>query len=124
LRNIGTQLSYYSNSKYKESLPFTYAVGFSYQAKPELLLLTDLSKAKGQGFVGKLAVEYAIHPDFDLRLGFRTNVADHNAGGDWGWASGLSSGVGWDYRNWQIDYSISSYGDLGAINQLTLQYRF
>ncbi len=124
LRNIGAQLTHYSNSKYKETLPFTYATGFTYQASNELLLLADLSKSRGQGFVGKLATEYAVHPAFDLRLGFRTNASDWKAGGTWSWTSGLSAGAGWNYRDWKIDYSISSYGDLGSVNQLTLQYHF
>jgi hypothetical protein len=31
LRNMGAQLSYYSDSKYKEKLPFTFAAAGSYR---------------------------------------------------------------------------------------------
>jgi len=124
IRNLGAQLTYYSDSQYKEKLPFTIAAGITYQFIPELFGSLEVGKAEGEDVVAKVGVEYEIYPSLDLRGGFRSNAGDGYNGGTFAFLSGLSLGVGWNWRNYRLDYGMASYGDLGLINQLSLNYEF
>ncbi|HOH46593.1 MAG TPA: PorV/PorQ family protein [Candidatus Cloacimonadota bacterium] len=123
-RNLGFQLSSYTESSYKESLPFTFAGGITYQPNDKLLGSFDISKSTGENLVGALGAEYRLYPSFSLRGGYRTDGRDGDVGGDWGWSSGLSLGAGWSWNNYNLSYSLSSSGDLGMVNQLSLNYKF
>jgi len=59
-----------------------------------------------------------------LRAGFKTNGGDYSIGGDLGWSSGISLGLGWTWKKYAIDYAIASYGDLGFTNQVSIRYNF
>lgn len=124
VRNLGKQLSYYSEDKYKEGLPFTFASGISYQLKPKWLAALDISKAAGQDVSAKLGTEYQIHPMLALRTGYRSNAGDWKTGGTWDWVSGLSMGMGCNWKKYNLDYAVASFGDLDFANQVTLGYRF
>ena len=124
VRNLGAQLSYYSEDKYKEKLPLTFTAGISYQANSHILANLEVGKASGENIVAKLGGEYALTPALALRAGFRTNAGDGYNGGSFAFLSGLSFGAGWKWRNYRVDYGMTSYGDLGLINQLSLCYEF
>ncbi|MEN6445623.1 MAG: PorV/PorQ family protein [Candidatus Cloacimonas sp.] len=121
-RNLGFQLSHYTDNKYSEGIPVTYGVGLGINAGANSLLNIDLTKATGENFIGKLGIEQRIHPALVLRGGFKTNAGDYSMGGSMGWTSGISLGLGWLWKNYAIDYAISSYGDLGLTNQVSLRY--
>lgn len=124
VRNLGAQLSYYSDTKYKEALPTTYLAGMGIDLSTDSRANLDIVKASGENFVAKIGVEHRIHPSFVLRGGFRSNAGDYYNGGALAFTSGLSLGLGWDWKSWVLDYSISSYGDLGLTNQLGIRYNF
>lgn len=124
LRNIGKQLSYYSDSEYKENLPFTFAAGITCRFSDKVYTTFEVGKASGENINAKLGTEYSITPAFKLRAGFRSNAADYNNGGSWAWTSGLSLGAGWNWKQYYLDYGLASYGDLGMVNQITLGYKF
>ncbi len=45
-------------------------------------------------------------------------------GGFWGYTSGLSTGLGSHLKNFDLDYAISSYGDLGLSNLLSVRFNY
>ena len=122
LRNVGFQTSYYTDSKFKEHLPLTYGAGLSMQMQENLLGAIDVGKANGENITLKLGMEYGISDAFTLRGGFRSNAGDYQMGGIAGYTSGISLGLGWKIRSWNLDYAVASYGDLGISNQLSLRY--
>lgn len=124
VRNLGTQLSYYSDVDYKEKVPTVFQAGLGVDLLESTLVNIDLVKASGEDFVAKLGMEHRIHPALVLRGGFRSHAADYYSGGSLAFTSGLSFGLGWDWKNWAVDYSVSSYGDLGLANQLGIRYNF
>ncbi len=123
-RNLGAQLSYYSDVDYKEKVPTVFQAGLGVDLLESTLVNIDLVKASGEDFVAKLGMEHRIHPALVLRGGFRSHAADYYSGGSLAFTSGLSFGLGWDWKNWAVDYSVSSYGDLGLANQLGIRYNF
>lgn len=124
VRNLGKQITYYTDDKYSEKLPFTFAAGISYQMSPTLLGTIDISKPQNSNLTVKTGFEYKIHPMLNLRTGYNANSADWKTGGSWDWSSGLSFGAGFNWKKYKFDYGISSYGNLGFVNQGTLIYTF
>ena len=135
VRNIGTQLTYFTDSEYDEGMPVVYAGGISYKTDlrtranevdftPSMLVSLDLSLAQGSDLVGLIGTEFQVHEQFLLRAGYKTNAGDYKNGGDNEIFSGISTGVGFVRNDLVIDYALNSYGDLGFVNQVTLKYRF
>jgi hypothetical protein len=124
IRNLGKQVTYYTDKDYEEGLPFTFAAGLSYQINPKLLGTLDISKPKGSNLAGKFVVEYQLNPMLDLRGGFNSNSADWKTGGTLDWTSGFTFGAGFNWTNYQLDYGLASYGDLGFVNQVSLMYKY
>jgi len=122
--NLGTQLTYYTNSEFGEKLPQVITVGFNYHPQEKLYLLLDLNKPLDLDFSGRIGVEYKIHQQLCLRAGYKTNSSDWKNRGDWESFSGLSIGLGILLSSYKIDYAIFSYGDLGFSNQISLGYSF
>lgn len=122
VRNVGFQLSHYSDTNYSEGLPLTYSAGLGINLGEKTKLNGDFSKATGENFMAKFGVEHQVHPALALRAGFRSNAGDYYLGGAMGISSGLSLGLGWVWNNYTIDYAVASYGDLGLTNQLSLRY--
>lgn len=124
IRNIGTQLSYYSDSKYSEGLPTVIDVGFCYRFKKNLLFTLDVIRPLNYDFYGTLGAEYILYKVFALRAGYNSNSSDWKFGGDLEFLSGISLGFGVKKSRYKFDYALSSYGDLGYINQLSLGFIF
>lgn len=124
VRNIGGQLTYYTDDKHKEGLPSSVNIGFSYHPDEKFYALVDINKPFDNDFSGKVGLEYRLHRLFFLRTGYKTNATDWKLGGDNETFSGLSFGVGFNWHRYSIDYAISSYGDLGYLNQISLSYSF
>jgi len=124
LKNIGRQLTYFSGSKYKEGLPTTFDIGFRFHPHRKLFFVLDLLKPLDSDFAGNIGVEYRIHKMFALRTGYKSNAADWRVGGNYDVFSGMSFGVGFNWKKYNIDYAVVSYGDLGLVNQISLKYKF
>lgn len=124
LQNIGTQLTYHTSEKYDEGMPSGAAVGFRYFPHEQLTAVLDIRKPFDHDFAAGAGVEYSVHPTLDLRLGYDTRGSDWQAGGDLDFLSGFSTGLGFTRGSYVVDYAVSSYGDLGIVNQVSLSYLF
>lgn len=135
VRNLGTQLTHFTDAEYSEGLPIVYAGGISYLTAlrgrnneaefiPTMLMSLDLSLSEGSDLVGLIGTEFKVHEQFLVRAGYKTSAADYKNGGDNEIYSGFSTGVGFVRNNLNIDYALNSYGDLGFVNQVTLKYKF
>lgn len=122
VRNIGTQLSYFTDKEYDEGLPTLVEVGFSYHPAEKFIANLDVYKPLASEFSGRLGVEYRVHPMLDLRGGYKTNASDWRTGGDADFLAGMSFGLGVHWRKNVFDYAVSSYGDLGVTHQLSVRY--
>ena len=126
MRNIGKQLSYYTDSEYEEEMPTTFTVGLSFHPNHKLYTTVDIYKPLDNDIFGRIGVEYKLHPVLALRAGYKTNASDWATGGDYDIFSGISFGTGFNLNkyNLNIDYAIVSYGDLGFVNQISIKYLF
>lgn len=123
-RNLGAQISHYSEDKYSEGLPSTFSAGMGIELSKKSAMDVDIAKATGEDIIARLGVEHKLNSAFTLRGGFKSNAGEYYNGGSMGWSSGISLGLGWNWKNYVIDYSLASYGDLGLTNQLSVRYNF
>ncbi|MBT3168811.1 MAG: PorV/PorQ family protein [Candidatus Cloacimonetes bacterium] len=124
LRNFGKQMSYHN--EYEEGLPRTISAGFSFHPSEKFYTTIDINKPLEDDIFGSIGTEFQIYPILAMRMGYKTNAKDWQTGGDLDVFAGISCGLGFDlhHYNMEIDYAISSYGDLGVVNQITLKYNF
>lgn len=123
-RNFGKQLTSYTESDYSENLPNIISVGFSYHPVEKIYATFDINKPLVGEYSAKAGAEYQVHNLLALRAGYKSNAKDWKAGGDWEAISGLSFGMGINWKTYVLDYAVASYGDLGFINNITVSYRF
>ncbi|MBN2461793.1 MAG: PorV/PorQ family protein [Candidatus Cloacimonetes bacterium] len=124
LKNLGWQLSYYTDSEYKEKLPMVGTIGFSYHPNEKLYLILDISKPMEFDVNGQAGIEYRLHEMLCLRAGYKSAASDWQTGGDYDFLSGFSVGLGLNWGKYSLDYAFSSYGDLGITNLVGLKYKF
>ncbi|MDP8267401.1 MAG: PorV/PorQ family protein [Candidatus Tenebribacter davisii] len=126
IKNIGKQLTYYTDNEYEENIPTTLTVGFSYHPREQLYATADIYKPLDNDIFGRFGVEYQVHSLLALRAGYKTNASDWATGGNNDIYSGISFGAGFDLSkyNLMMDYAIVSYGDLGFVNQISVKYFF
>jgi hypothetical protein len=122
IRNLGYQMTYFSDSNYKEKFPVTYAAGLRYTFTEKVLSTIEVDKVAGQEISGALGFESQVHPMFALRGGYKLDSSDWKTGSDLDFLSGLSFGVGMNWKSFNLDYAISNYGDLGLLNHVSLRY--
>ncbi len=96
----------------REELAQTYALGLSYKALTNMLLVFDLEKDVRFPISAKSGLEYRPVTAFSIRIGFSTEP------------SRFTGGIGVHYALLDIDYAIATHRDLGMTNQLSVSLRF
>ena len=115
VQNFGTKITLYKESF---PLPFNIKTGVSYMLfDKRLTIAADMNKPADNDINGRFGAEYWIAEMFALRAGYKTNV-EKNTG------SGISAGLGFKYKDSQIDYSYLPFGDLGDTHRLSLTLKF
>ncbi len=124
LRSFGKQISYHN--EYEEGLPRTISVGFSFHPYKKFYTTIDINKPLEDDIFGNIGTEFQIHPILAMRMGYQTNAKDWQTDGNFDVFAGISCGLGFDlhHYNMKIDYAISSYGNLGFVNQISVKYLF
>jgi len=123
IMNLGLQTSKYTAESEKIDLPVTVQIGLSYSGIRSLLLNGDLYRPLDGDFSVKIGSEYVIKEVFKLRAGFKSNYEDWKSEGDFGSFAGMSFGASFTRDKLVVDYAISSYGDLGFLNQIAVKYK-
>lgn len=124
LRNLGFQLSSFTDSEYEENLPVLADLGFGFKPLKTLTLSADLYKPFKGDLYTRIGAEYIIHPNFYLRAGYKNDGSDWKTGGDNEGLSGLTAGFGINWLRYELNYAVLSYGDLGMVNQIGIKYKF
>ncbi|MCS6989722.1 MAG: helix-hairpin-helix domain-containing protein [Chloroherpetonaceae bacterium] len=96
----------------REELAQTYAVGLSYKALSNLLLVVDAEKDVRFPLNLKGGIEYRPVSSVSFRVGFSSEP------------SRFSGGVGAHYALLDLDYAFSTHRDLGLTHHLSVSLRF
>lgn len=120
-KNLGKQISQFDSEK--EDLPIYFAAGFAYYLNNGFLTL-DINKPMDNDFYGTIGYETNLRSNLKLRCGYRTNATDWHVGSNIDFLSGISAGFGFKWKEYNFDYAINSFGELGFIHQLSVGYNF
>ncbi|OGS68975.1 MAG: hypothetical protein A3J79_06045, partial [Elusimicrobia bacterium RIFOXYB2_FULL_62_6] len=116
VRNLGTALEFDSTPF---ALPLSLNLGTSWISHPSgdstLAVSLDQSVSKDDAYSAALGAEFSAFQLLALRLGYKT-------GQDMG--SGVRFGVGFRLPFMDLDYSMSPFGDLGAMHKFGVAMRF
>jgi len=123
ITNLGTQLS--ALGEEKESLPTLAAVGFSHRLRGlPFTLCVDANKPLDNDFYFSLGGEFTRLQPFFLRLGWNYNGRNYKTDSDKDNFAGLSGGFGYNWKKLILDYSYSSFADLGGAHRITFSGSF
>jgi hypothetical protein len=120
-KNLGKQITRFD--KEDEKLPIFFAAGFAYYLNNGFITL-DINKPMDNDFYGTFGYETNVRKNLKLRCGYRTNAKDWQVGSDIDFLSGISAGLGFGWKEYHFDYAINSFGELGFIHQLSVEYNF
>ncbi|UCG91169.1 MAG: PorV/PorQ family protein [candidate division WOR-3 bacterium] len=114
--NLGSKVTFV-NSSY--ALPTRLKMGLSYSLFSEKLLVAfDVVKPFKEDFEFCFGFEGTVIERLCLRAGYRSGF--HNTGS----FAGAAAGIGFKFKDFDIDYAFSTYGVLGLTHNFSISYIF
>lgn len=124
MRNIGTQLKGLTKS-HKDPLPLMVSGGISHTLKGlPLTVNADLTYPSDNDVFLSLGGQIEAFLPFAIRLGWTSAGNDYKTGAGNDGLAGFAGGFGYRYAEYEIDYSYSSYADLGQVHRISLGVEF
>jgi hypothetical protein len=123
VQNLGAQLS--SLGSTKNRLPITFrAGGFTRPRDLNLLLTADVIVPIDNSPAVAIGGEYVYLKPLYLRMGWNSFGANYRASDSNDKVAGLTFGVGFNHKQWQISYAFAPAADLGDTHRITLSAGF
>jgi hypothetical protein len=120
ITNLGAQLSGFTDT-HKDPLPTKFALGLSHKLRGlPFLFSAEVGKPYDNDFYFSLGTELVSFRPFFIRAGWSSVGRDYRIGGDSDNMAGFAGGFGYEYENYAIDYSYSSYADIGSVHRISL----
>ena len=124
IMNLGTQLKGLTKT-HKDPLPLVVDAGLSHTLKGlPLTVNTDITIPSDNDVYFAFGGQFESLAPFMLRFGWSSSGADFKTGSSKDKLGGFAGGFGYNYQNYSIDYSYSSYADLGNVHRVTLSTDF
>jgi hypothetical protein len=120
LSNLGTSMKFEQTS---EPLPLTTRLGGVYRLTPRLLFSADAVFPRDKGPHTALGMEGLLVNTRALRLAGRIG-GNTKILGDVNGFSGLSTGLGFALKGWELDYALIPFGTLGLTHRLSISAGF
>lgn len=118
--NLGAQLSGLTET-HKDPLPTKLAIGLSHMLRGlPFLFSAEAGKPFDNDFYFALGAELVSLKPFFIRMGWSSIGKDYRTGDDSDTMAGFAGGFGYNYDKYTIDYSYSSYVDLGSVHRISL----
>ncbi|MCI0494935.1 PorV/PorQ family protein [candidate division KSB1 bacterium] len=123
LLNVGQETTAFIETK--DKLPSQIVAGFSKRlAHLPLLFSFNAYKYVDDDFQFIIGGEFTLSENVFLRLGYNSFGRDQQVEGDLDRVAGASAGLGFQWRQYVFDYSLSSIGEVGSLNRITFSTRF
>ncbi|MDZ7359222.1 MAG: PorV/PorQ family protein [candidate division KSB1 bacterium] len=121
--NLGKERSAFI--KTKERLPLNFQFGISKKlAHLPLLYCLSLIKYQEEELRFRAGGEFTLSKGLLMRLGYDSVRSDQKVGTDGDRFAGLSFGLGLAVDDYTLDYSLSSFGEVGSLNRLSFSMTF
>lgn len=120
ITNLGAQISGLTET-HKDPLPTKLAVGLSHRLRGlPFLFSAEAGKPFDNDFYFAVGTELVSLKPFFVRVGWSSIGKDYRTGDDSDTMAGFAGGFGYIYDKYTIDYSYSSYVDLGSVHRISL----
>ena len=124
ITNLGAQLSGFTET-HKDPLPTKFALGLSHKLRGlPFLFSTEMGKPYDNDFYLAMGTELVSFNPFFVRIGWTSEGRDYRTGDDSDTMAGFAGGFGYTYENYTMDYSYSSYVDLGSVHRISVSAGF
>ena len=121
--NLGRTTSAFIQSK--DDLPLNFQLGASKQLEHLPLWVSGaLVKFRGESLDFRIGGEFTITEQLFLRLGYNSVGREQQVETVKDRFAGVSFGLGFKVNKYNIDYSFSSFGEVGGLNRISLVSQF
>ena len=121
--NFGTTTSAFIDTK--DDLPLNFQVGASKTLEHlPVLVNASLVKFKDESLDFRLGGEISLTEQLFVRLGYNSVGQDQKVRTGKDRLAGVSMGFGFKVNKFNIDYSLSSFGEVGSLNRVSLIGQF
>jgi hypothetical protein len=117
-QNIGPAMKMVQESF---ALPMTIRMGVSTTVLDKKMLVSGgFSKANDSAIALQTGLEYSLASFFKIRGGYKLTSGASDLGG----LVGITGGFGVEFNRFNLDYSVTPFGDLGLSHRVSLMFRF
>jgi len=121
--NLGAAMTSFMDTR--DPLPLNFVLGFSKKlAHLPLEYCVAVNKYIDDDVQISAGGEFTLTENVFLRVGYSSLGKNLKIGADGDQYAGLSLGMGFQWRQIQFDYALSSFGAIGYLNRATFSYRF
>lgn len=121
--NLGAVMSTFIDEK--DPLPLNFALGFSKKlAHLPFRYSVTASKYIDDDIQVNIGGEFMPSEGVFIRLGYNSLGRNQTLGATGDQFAGVSLGLGMNWRQYQFDYALSSYGAIGYLNRISFSYIF
>lgn len=121
--NVGTSTSAFIESK--DDLPMNFQFGITKQLEHLPLTVSGaLVKFTEESLDFRLGGEFSVTEQLFLRLGYNSVGREQQVETNKDRFAGASLGLGFKVNKFDIDYSFSSFGEVGSLNRISLVGQF
>ncbi|MCZ6820463.1 MAG: PorV/PorQ family protein [Calditrichaeota bacterium] len=121
--NLGTTTSAFIETK--DDLPVSLQIGASKVLEHlPVMVSAALVKFEDESLEYRFGGEITVTEQLLVRLGYNSVGQDQKVDTDKDKFSGVSFGLGFKLNTFNIDYSLTSFGEVGSLNRVTLVGRF
>jgi hypothetical protein len=124
IMNLGAQLKGFTKT-HKDPLPLLVDVGFSHSLKGVPLTVDiDVTYPTDNDLFFAIGAQWESFSPFFIRAGWSSMGKDYETGSDKDKFGGFAGGFGYSFKDYSLDYSYSSYADIGNVHRMTLGIDF
>ncbi len=121
--NLGSTTSAFINTE--DDLPTSVQFGAAKVLEHLPVMVSgQVVKFRDDGLDFRLGGEITVTEQLQIRLGYDSVGQDQKVDSDKDRLAGVSFGLGFKVNKFNIDYSLSSFGEVGSLNRFTLVGRF
>jgi long-subunit fatty acid transport protein len=120
VKNVGYQLKAFQSGK--DPMPIDIGLGLGYEPNPALRLALDVHKPIDNRVNVRAGVEGWIADLLAVRVGYTTDGVDLKSGGGSDILAGVTTGLGFRWRGYQLDYCFIPMVELGVAHRLSLAF--
>jgi len=118
--NLGYQVKAFQTGR--DPMPVDFGIGLGYEPSPSLTLGLDVHKPIDDRINVRFGIEGRVADILVIRGGYSSLGSDWTSGGGSDVLAGLTTGLGFRYRGYELDYCFIPMVELGMAHRISLSF--